>query len=1519
MRYLSTYRQLKMYRTTSSGFMFDPKDKKKPKVGTELIILKPGLDNLIDILENKTFYLRYFQSYFTEKLTRQKMMTGKIITKRQKLVDVYADIKKRLPFIKFTYLDPKQYQNKNLIYDTSIKLSMIDYVPVDNRMRYIKQVSMIIDSLITDPRFANWSNKYIIMQIDSSARPIESYYMRQNIASLNQVMLHRLFYMPETLTEYIGKKFIFINQTGIFTWFELKAEHLAEKSQERSIMIQSLKRFFKIMYAYNVSDVDEISQSEDAFEVETKEEAEQAESPFELRVNAMANAISKGNKVSANRIKNELIDSEGEPEDVEDEETYDYDEAADDEDSILNTIEKNRKAILKEEEELAKSAEEERVDEDIAELDKNSMEITDALENPDDYIDEEIEKEAEKVVKKAKKTQVPRQHTEKELKRIKELEDNFQSIKVQGDSEHRDFKKMLKDFEAIQFPTKDLPVDDVNASIKQTSAHDFTVQYEKKMLDATIVAIMKQFENNKEIKLICTGMKKEDVSDNLNAMWKYTFEFEDEFGKKHKIAYNVPKLVNGKFFYIAGVKKMLETQIALIPVVKLGPERVNIQTAHNRMELTRFGTTRSFDPKITALKKYIDHMIPGNGKFGITVKIGNSSTMNLNYPTTLEYDNLSKSYYLITVETEDKKSGVTFMFNQHDIRLMMEDAGINYVDKPNSFPVAITHDRKVISINRNTGTDTEGKHCGVTDLIVSAIKKFSKAPDVETYFGQVSVPKSYTYTRLFYISRNIAFGVFLGYLFGLETLMQRMSLKYEFTPTRKHFTNRADKLKQHCIVFKDGFLYYDVNPVRNSLIMNGINAEMNCANYNFADMNEPDPYLDAMQELFRTKQMAKGYIAAREFMMDPISVEVMKYLGLPYEFLDVMLYANSLLADNSSNDPKSMKINRLRKMEVIPLLMYKSMVESFMKYRNRQNRKGSTMSVDENDVLKRIMDSGVCNDYDTLNPVREIDTEGTLTWKGPGGCGIDDAYTLSRRAYDKSMIGTVAASSPDSSSVGITRYMSMNPKIINLLGFVENGEEIGSKGVDYGNLGSASELTAPFAIDHDDPKRLAFVTKETKHLMPSNDTDPQMIGNGVEKVLPYMASNDFSVVAKQDGKVIFLDKENLGIAIVRYKDGTKETIDIKDREHRNGGMSMYIEARRDFKFKKGDSFKKNDMLACNPSYFTTTRDPSHPEYCPGVLANVAIIMSYSTYEDSSMISTRISEKMSTQVILPKKIVIDAKARLISCVRPGDHVECGDPLMVFEDASDEELNSIIAANATDEDFYDGIEDIYKRTPKAKCSGVIHDIKIYYTVPYGEMSDSVAKLVKSYDKKIKDRLKVIEQYGASNPDEIITDHVGVSTPNSQGKLDGEFCPVGKVLIEIFQKYTDYPGAGDKVTFQSSMKTTIHRTLPKELTPYPLNHPERPIDALLSPISVNARMVTSIFFMLYGNKLVAGLKEKIRGIYDKYAKGERNVKMEDHSVLPEIGENEISLEDSVNAFVNEFNRRFDEIHGDDFVDDE
>lgn len=1460
MRLLSSFTEMRLYRNKS--FLLDSADPRKQKKFGKLTILSHDRTDIYSTLTSGLFINMYYKSFFTDKIIRMKMVSNVMINRRIRVTDVYKDVKEHIPFIRNTYLSTTQYTGYNLIFDASTRLEAIKDTKFLSVNTYIKQVYATMDLIHKDSRFNDYVKKFYVFLIDDSKKIDAVYFNKTNINTFNQAMIYRMFVEPETMVNLIGATFIFMNTTGIFTYFTLTQDMVTN-----GINKPTLTRFLKIMYGYSAADADIIAESESSFEVEDETKVQHVNAKTDKLVKKLiTNPTIRSTDAQASianavisKLNNELLDN---PE-VDQMLSEDYNN--DSLDNAIDSLRKIEKPPVSYAVTAADNSENTAFDDEDSEdaIESISNEI-DSDEDSISDLDEDEEEAGKAAISAAKKKQLDKD-LEKHTRKVKLLQDNMNDV-VFGD-EDKTFKQLMKEFEDTEIEVHEIPAKVTNQSIKYATGQEATRTYYNKQMDSDIAMVMKFFAQNTDIKVVITDVKKIDVSDPLNALIRYTFKLKDEFDKVHTISYDVPKLIDNKFFLINGTKKVMTGQISSFPVVKIKPDEVHVITNHNQMYITRFGT--ALDPKIELVKKFLKK-IPDNSAYGVTYKIGNSLDINSKYDTVMEYDDLSKNIYTITVTGKAKDDSVTFVFNQHDIRIMMEDLGIAYVEKPGLMPIAITGKKEIIRININTGKDSKEGKFTICDLILSAIRQYSTMDDVSGIIQRITVPKKYMYTRIVYLNRQLSFGVFLGYLFGLETLLKKMGVAYTFQKNK--IPSKEDDYTKNFIKFEDGYLYYDINPTRHSLILNGISTEMNTESIPFAEMNTSEPYLDTFDELFRTRHMSKGFNECKTFMIDVFSAQVLQMAGLPYEFLDVMLYANSLLEDNSVIDPKKTQINRIRKLELIPVFMLKSMTAAYQQYKYRYaGSKRGQITVKQNEILQRLHDSRLCNDYDTLNPIREVEAEGTLTYKGPGGCNVDDAYNLSRRAYDKSMVGVIAASSPDSGSVGITRYMSMNPRLTNIRGFMKSGEDADADQIDFGNIGSIAELTVPFAIDHDDPKRLGFVTKESKHVIPSQHTDPLLIGNGVEKVFPYMVSNDFITIAKQSGKVLHVDKK-AGIAIVEYKSGVTDTIDIKDRQHKNGGGGFFILNRKEFLFKEGESFKQNDVLSRNPSYFSTTNGRSAPEYNPGTLADVAIIMSHITFEDSSVITERIAEKMSAEIVFCKQISLGAKSLVHDIVHIGDQIATGDPLMIFEDELDDpEINKIL--NASDKSNMHGLEDIIKHIPKAKISGTIQDIKIYYTVPPEEMSGSIRSIVEDYNASINNRKKTISKYGALNPNEVLTDYVGVTRPNSSSKINGQLCPVGNILVEIYMKYRDYPGSGDKIVFYASMKTVIHRQLPQKLAPYPVGHPERPIDAVLSPISVNARMVTSILYALYGNKLVWGLKEKIRSIFESYKSLERS----------------------------------------------
>ena len=81
--------------------------------------------------------------------------------------------------------------------------------------------------------------------------------------------------------------------------------------------------------------------------------------------------------------------------------------------------------------------------------------------------------------------------------------------------------------------------------------------------------------------------------------------------------------------------------------------------------------------------------------------------------------------------------------------------------------------------------------------------------------------------------------------------------------------------------------------------------------------------------------------------------------------------------------------------------------------------------------------------------------------------------------------------------------------------------------------------------------------KQSKHIVPVVKQSPVLLSNGVEQVIQYHLSDDFSVVAKDDGEIVEINNET-GLVIIKYKNGETKTIDTSPKVVKNGKLNAHI-------------------------------------------------------------------------------------------------------------------------------------------------------------------------------------------------------------------------------------------------------------------------------------------------------------------------------------------------------------------------
>ena len=88
---------------------------------------------------------------------------------------------------------------------------------------------------------------------------------------------------------------------------------------------------------------------------------------------------------------------------------------------------------------------------------------------------------------------------------------------------------------------------------------------------------------------------------------------------------------------------------------------------------------------------------------------------------------------------------------------------------------------------------------------------------------------------------------------------------------------------------------------------------------------------------------------------------------MPTEIVDIVIYATKLLADNQYRLDIDQRLARIRRNEIVPAILYKSIADQYVNFKNSNGRK--KLSVQRDIVLKTLMEQKTVEDYSVLNPV----------------------------------------------------------------------------------------------------------------------------------------------------------------------------------------------------------------------------------------------------------------------------------------------------------------------------------------------------------------------------------------------------------------------------------------------------------------------------------------------------------------------------------------------------------------------
>ena len=879
------------------------------------------------------------------------------------------------------------------------------------------------------------------------------------------------------------------------------------------------------------------------------------------------------------------------------------------------------------------------------------------------------------------------------LNRINKAQDELMNKKMNGKS----IRELINDSnKPKELPETALPIKTINEEWKHLKGVNFEKEYD---LNADIMKCLNSLsDTNKKFPISILNVDIEDASTSEDSIVNYIVKCEDYSGKRFTLQFYIPKFRENRFMRLRGNEKEFTGELPLLPISKTDDDTVQIATFYNKIFISRYYTSTGksnpyADMLIKALTKY-------DGK-ELNIVLGDNSRICEKYELPIDYIDLASKYSKITYHSKFLKDNVTIYFNQDEIR------SINGCDLSKGIPIACSSKGKFYYY---TGVDT------ISQVIARIIEddKFIKL------YEEAKPGKKYTYSRASILNTKIPVIVILAHDIGLTKTLDLAGLKYEISDKKSNIAN------EDSIRFADGYINYPMT-YSSMMLLNGL-KDCDTQSINISNINNKQTWVDQLEN-FGGRIKSDGLDNFADLMYDPISVEVSKDYKLPETYHEALIYANNLLADNKYVNHIDLSTNRYRTNEVVAAQFYRVMASSYKDYA-LQNKRGRNvkMFIPQNAVVDLILQQNTTSDLSIFQPLSELETRNSVSTKGVTGMNSDRAYGIDKRGFDDSMLNSIAAVTGFASTVGINRQMTIDPGIIGGRGYFKKPN---INDVNITKTLSITEALSPFMTTSDDPFRnnMTFV-QTSKHSTPIEYSTPQLVTTGADAAMPYLVSDMFCHKAKKPGTVKEITDDYL---LVEYNDGNTEYVNLAEQTMKNSDGGFYITLQLKTDLKVGSKVKQNTILAYDKKSFSNrVGDGKQVAYNIGCLSKVAILTTEDGFEDSGMCSEWLTKTMSSDIVVEKDINLPASTNILYIAKKGQEVTEGDPILIFQNAYDEEDANLLLKQLNNEDG--DVSEIGRNTIKSKVTGIISDIKVYRTVEKDELSESLKKIVSKQESEV-----------------------------------------------------------------------------------------------------------------------------------------------------------------------------------------
>jgi hypothetical protein len=668
---------------------------------------------------------------------------------------------------------------------------------------------------------------------------------------------------------------------------------------------------------------------------------------------------------------------------------------------------------------------------------------------------------------------------------------------------------------------------------------------------------------------------------------------------------------------------------------------------------------------------------------------------------------------------------------------------------------------------------------------------------------------------------QLPLGMLLSYYLGFTNLLKFLKVKYTKIDAKKRVTLEPNQYK---LVFQDVTYVIDRDYDKADLIISGLASIKKYIKLINSDTLDSKTKFTA---IYAAMQLPLLYIneikLINDMFIDPITKQVLELYKQPTTFVGILITAAELLTDDNYNNPKNMEGSVIKGYERISGMMYLELVRSIRLTNNRSHFSKSKMSINPYAVMTAISTDNTTVLVDDINPIASLKQMEDVTYLGSHG-RKEETMSVPTRVMHESEVGVMSEAVKDSGAVGISVYLTADPKITTTRG--TTGKLTTNDG--WSSKLSTSGMLAPFGTT-DDPKRLSFASVQNSHVVPMSGMHAPYVRTGYESVVAVRADDKFVVSATESGEVISVSKDTI---TVNYKKSGKKKYSLREwTSKEEAGVSYTHKVVPNFK--KGDKFSKDDSLAYDSAFFEPDIfNTNRVIYRQGGSLTIALMEAPETYEDSGAISRKAAATMSTIVTKVKTITVINTDSVLKPVNVGDKTEPSTPILSIVDAELGQLGDL------DDKALEILQGLKMLSPKAGYRGKVSKIRVYYNCEYNDLSPTLKKLAKISDAEL-------------------TNETGYTGAVDSGyTIKGKPLQENEVAIKYYIKVPTAMGTGDKAILGNQLKFTIGEVMEEPM----VAEDGTEIDGLFSSMSIEARIVNSPALLGTTSKLLEVLTDKV-----------------------------------------------------------